>query len=137
MSDSTDHEERTFAAADAFDSASVVENLLGTWIFPVPDPPHEFGLIHFTDTCRAVQFVTDPNNPERRIPMRLWFTVVSHTQIRFTLHRHREGWLRDYEFADGAVTLITGKMHFRNTRPSLQQIPAWFESVLAQELAAY
>ncbi len=56
--------------------------IFGTWSFPLTEEPTGIGLLHFTDAGRAIQFVFDPQRPEKRIPMRLWYYVESPTHLR-------------------------------------------------------
>lgn len=104
---------------------------LGTWTFPVKEMPG-IGLIHFTDTGRAIQCVFNPQEPEKRIPMPLWYSVESPTQLRFRPKPDHAGWLRDYRF-DGAALIIAAAegRSWSCTRPSANDIPDWFPQALA------
>jgi len=79
----------------SFDPDAVSAVLLGAWSFVVAEGPISVGLLHFTDTGRAIQFVFDPQQPEKRIPMRLWYAVESPTHLCFR-PKPDQGWLRDY-----------------------------------------
>ena len=118
-----------------FDPEAVAAALFGTWSFPVIDEPSGIGLLHFTDTGRAIQFVFNPQRPEKRIPMRLWYSVESQTHLRFRPKPDHEGWLRDFRFDGSTMTFGAEGRSWVCTRPSPDEIPEWFHQSLASALA--
>lgn len=128
-------ETTTETTATHFDSDAVVAMLLGTWRFPHFDEPTGIGLLHFTDTGRAIQFVFNSQQPEKRIPMHLWYSVESPTHLRFRPKPDHEGWLRDYRFDGSTMTFGAEGRSWICTRPSAGEIPDWFHQSLASALA--
>ncbi len=123
------------STATAFDPNEVAAALIGTWRFPVTEEPTGIGLLHFTDTGRAIQFVFNPQQPEKRIPMRLWFSVESSTHLRFRPKPDADGWLRDFRF-DGSTMIFGAEgRSWVCTRPLPDEIPDWFHQSLASSLA--
>lgn len=125
----------TESTATNFDPDAVSTALLGTWRFPITEKPTGIGLLHFTDTGRAIQFIFDPQQPEKRLPMRLWYSVESSTHLRFRPKPDKDGWLRGYRFDGSTMTLLAEDRGFVCTRPSPDEIPEWFHHALASELA--
>ena len=120
----------------AFDPQAVTVCLYGTWAFP----PHDrdgLGYIHFTDTGRAVQSVTYPDRPDRRIPMRLWYSVESPTQLRFRPNPNHEGWLRGYRVDGEVLTISADDRSWACTKVSPPEIPEWFPAFLVSALARW
>ncbi len=118
-----------------FDPGAVSAALFGTWIFPVTEEPTGVGLLHFTDTGRAIQFVFNPQQPEKRIRMRLWYSVESPTHLHFRPNPDHEGWLRDFRFDGSTMTFGAEDRRWVCTRPSPDEIPDWFHQSLASALA--
>ena len=126
---------KTEPTATDFDSDAVAAALFGTWSLPVTEEPTGIGLLHFTDTGRAIQFVFDPQRPEKRIPMRLWYSVESPTHLRFRPKPDHEGWLRGYRLDAGTMILSAEDRSWVCTQPLPDEIPEWFHQSLASALA--
>ena len=122
------------AEAD-FDPDAVAAALFGTWSFPDTEEPTGTGLLHFTDTGRAIQFVFNPQQPKQRFPMRLWYSIETPTHLRFRPKPEHEGWLQNYSFAGSTFTLSAEDRSWVCTQPSPDEIPEWFHQVLASALA--
>ena len=117
-----------------FDPDAVAAALCGTWRFLHPGPPAGIGLLHFTDAGRAIQFLFDPQQPEKRIPMRLRYSVESPTHLRFRPSPNHEGHLRHFRFDGRTMTLGAESQRWVCTRPSPDEIPEWFHPSLATAL---
>lgn len=126
----------TEPTATDFDPDVVAAALFGTWSFRDAREPTGIGLLHFTDTGRAIQFVVvNPQQPQKRTPMRLWYSVESPTHLRFRPKPDDQGWLRGYRFDGSTMTLLAKDRSFVCTRPSPDEIPGWFHQSLASALA--
>jgi hypothetical protein len=108
---------------------------LAPWRFSVIAESPEIGLLHFTDTGRAIQFVFIPDRPEKLMPMRLWFFVESATQLRFRYKPDQGGRLRGYRFSGDTMTFFGEDYCVVFTRPLPDEIPEWFHPALASALA--
>jgi hypothetical protein len=126
---------KTEPTATDFNPDAVAAALVGNWSFPDLEEPTGTGLLHFTDTGRAIHFVFDPQRPEKRIPMRLWYSVESPTHLRLRPEPDHEGWLRDYCFNGSTMTFGAEGRSWVCTRPSPDEIPEWFHQSLASALA--
>jgi hypothetical protein len=119
----------------AFDPDAVSAALLGTWSFAFTEEPKGVGLIHFTNSGRAIQFATFSRQPEKRIAMRFWYSIESPTHLRFRPRPDSEGWLRDFRF-EGSTMIFGAEGHsWICTRPLPDEIPDWFDRELASALA--
>lgn len=122
----------TESATPEFDPEAIIAFLKGTWWFI--NEPDGIGLIHFTDTGRAIQFVS---YSDQRVPMRLWYSVESTSHLRFRYCPDQEGWLRGYVFDGSAWTMSAENKSWVCKRPSPEQIPEWFDPALTSALAEH
>ena len=118
-----------------FDPDVISGAVVGTWSFAVTEEPTGIGLLHFTNTGRAIQFIFNPQQQEKRITMRLWYSVESSTHLRFRPNPDHEGWLRDYRFDGSTMKFGAANLSWVCTRPSRDEIPDWFHHSLASALA--
>lgn len=93
------------------------------------------GYLHFSEDGRAFNFVFNPEDPERRLPMRLWFTVESAWTLRFHPDADSPGWVSGYHLDDSALTLSNPTRTLLCLRPDPEEVPDWFHACLAAALA--
>ena len=125
----------TESTATYFNPDAVSAALVGTWSFPFTEGATGICLLHFTATGRAIQFVFDPQQPEKRSAMRLWYSVESPTDLNFRPTPSHHGWLCGYRFDGSTMTLLADDRCWVCTRPSPHEIPDWFQQSLASALA--
>lgn len=114
-----------------FDAKPVIREFTGTWRFSAPAAPGQMGLIHFTESGRAIQCLFDPTDPEKGTWMRLWYFIESPTVIRFSYENDDKGWRRAYQVAGGTITLRGGSDDAIFTRALPNRIPEWFSQPVA------
>lgn len=117
-----------------FNPQAIAEALYGTWTYPFPEDPTGVGLIHFTDTGLYIQFMPEPKRPGHRVQMRLWYSVESPTQLRFRPKPDDTGRLREYRFEGNSVIISASDRSWHCTRPAPEEIPEWFQRLLASAL---
>lgn len=120
--------------ATDFDPDAVAAALVGTWSFPATEEPTGIGFLHFTGAGRAIQFVFDRERPEKRLPLRYWYSIESPTHLRLRLRPDREGCLRRYSLVDSTLTLSTEDLSWVCIQPPPDEIPQWFHQSLAAAL---
>ena len=108
-----------------FNPDAAIAALIGTWKFAITDPLG-ICLLHFTNTGRAIQFFIVPQQPEKPLPMRLWYSVESGAHLRFRPRPDHAGWLRGYAFSGDTMILSAEDNSWVCTRPTKDEIPDWF-----------
>ena len=108
--------------------------LIGTWRYPEPGEPTGVSYLHFSDDGRMFQFVYDSQKPERRIPLRLWYSVESSSELRVRPKGNPDGWTRDYHFDGVTLTLFQPSRSFICSRVPPDEIPPWFRDDLAKAI---
>lgn len=109
--------------------------MLGTWSFPSSDEPGGIGYLHFAGDGRVFHFIHHPEQPERRLPMRLWYTFESPYVLRLRDQADESGWVSGYQFDGTALTISNPSRTFLCLRPLPEEIPAWFHEHLTAALA--
>ena len=130
---STDESSLAGPSADSFDREFVAAALLGTWYYPAPDGVSGMAYVHFSECGRFFQFVIHPEWPDRLIPMRLWYSVESVSELRVRSKSQSEGSLVGYVLDGFTLTLTnpSGRSFFcQHAQP--WEIPAWFQAALAE-----
>jgi hypothetical protein len=112
-------------------------DLVGTWRFPLAEEPSGEALLHFSATGRAIQFIHDPQRPERRLPMRLWYSLESPATLRFRSRPEQAGWTRGCAFEDSHFILSAENRHWVCTRATPEEIPTWFQEALTAALSKH
>jgi hypothetical protein len=125
----------TGQANDTFDPAAVGAALAGTWSYPATEEPTGLGYLHFTDDGQIIQFVYDTQRPEKRIPLRLWYSVESASTLRLRPKGNPEGWTCDYRFDGPTLIMTNARQSFPCSRTSPGEVPDWFREAIAQRLS--
>ena len=120
---------------DPFDAAAVAQALAGTWTFPASSEPDGMGYLHFTGDGRVFQFISDPQQPEKRIPMGLRISIESPTTLRLRSKGKPDGWTCSYHFDGATLTLLPPTVTFSCRRLTAEEIPAWLRDALAASLS--
>lgn len=107
----------------------------GTWRYPANEEPTGIGYLHFSETGRAFQFVYNPRHPERRMPLRAYYSFESPSTLRIRLKPEGEGWICGYHLEGENLLLTNPKQSHTCSRVSPEEIPSWFQEALNQELS--
>jgi len=116
------------------DTASITSALIGTWRYPATEEPTGTGYIHLTADGRAFMFVYNPDQPDRRTPSRLWYSVESASTLRIRAKGSPDGWTCNYRFNGTTLTLLQPSRTFICTRATPSETPDWFRDALAARL---
>jgi len=108
--------------------------LVGTWRYPADEEPSGVGFFHISEDGRLLQFVYDAKRPERRIPMRVWYSVESSSELRVRGKEGQPGWICSYSLDDEGLTLVQPNRDFVCRRVPTEEIPVWFREALAARI---
>jgi len=93
--------------------------------------------LHFSPAGFAVQYVRippDTEHPERRIRMKLWYSIESATTVRLRPKPGHKGWTRECVLDDAKLTMTLEESQWVFTKAAPEEVPDWFTQALAKEV---
>jgi hypothetical protein len=114
--------------------AAIASQIVGTWSYSDGEEPTGVAYLHFSDDGRFFQFVYYPDHPEKRIPVRLWYSVESSAILRLRSNGSPEGWTSHFGFDGAILTLTSSTRRFPCSRLFPNEIPEWFLKALNKQL---
>jgi len=120
---------------EAFNAASVAKALVGTWRYETEAEPTGIGYLHFSDDGRFIQFVLDPQQPGKRWPMRLLYSIDSLSKMRLRPKANKDGWLCGYGFDGVTLNISSTVRSIPCRRANPEEVPGWFKESLAAALS--
>ena len=78
-------------------------------------------------------------HPERRIRMKLWYSIESATTLRFRPKPEHKGWTCECVLEDAKLTITQPTITQENrqyvlTKATPEEVPDWFTQALAKEV---
>jgi hypothetical protein len=111
---------------------SPISELFGTWHYPWTDEPTGRGWIHFDPSGFSIQFVFNREDPEKRIPMLLWYSAELPGVIRLRPKKQHQGWTIRYRFDEQQLILSDNQRTWACSKSEIAEIPEWFQESLSK-----
>lgn len=117
----------------AFDPVAATAQLIGTWSYPAEEEPSGLAYLHFHENGIAYLFVYNSSNPERRFPLRMFYTVETPGFIRVrNVKGESQGTTNPYQINGDTLILTNPRATHVCTRVAQEAVPAWFQQAITK-----
>ncbi|HSI12259.1 MAG TPA: hypothetical protein VK961_09460 [Chthoniobacter sp.] len=107
--------------------------MIGTWSYPAEEEPSGIAYLHFHEDGVAYQFVYNSRDPERRFPLRMFYSVEAPGFIRVrNIKEESQGTTNPYQINGDTLILTNPRAIHVCTRVPKEAVPAWFQQAITK-----